>query len=170
MSKGTINKVILIGNLGNDPEVRSTPGDLVVANLSLATSEGWRDRTTGENKERTEWHRVVLYRQLAELARNYLRKGSKVYVEGKIQTRKWQDRDGNDRYTTEIIADQLQMLDGRNSTANYEQGGGHAQPSSNAGGQGGDYSPSSRSPAHGGANQAPPPYPNDVDFNDDVPF
>ena len=113
MSKGSVNKVILIGNLGADPEVRSMPNGNYVANLRIATTEGWRDRNTGENQERTEWHRVVMFRKLAEIAQQYLRKGSKVFIEGKLQTRKWQDQGGQDRYTTEIVADQMQMLDSR---------------------------------------------------------
>jgi len=115
MARG-VNKVILIGNLGADPEVRyMTSGD-AVANISVATSETWRDKQTNEPQERTEWHRVVLFRRLGEIAGEYLKKGSKVYIEGKIRTRKWQDQNGQDRYTTEIQADQMQMLDSRGST------------------------------------------------------
>lgn len=113
MARG-INKVILIGNLGKDPEVRYTPNGLAVANLTLATSESWKDKQSGENVERTEWHRVVMYQRLAEIAGEYLRKGSKVYVEGRLQTRKWQDKTtGQDRYTTEIVANEMQMLDSK---------------------------------------------------------
>ena len=112
MARG-INKVILIGNLGNDPDVRYTSGGSPIANISLATSESWRDKETGDQQERTEWHRIVFFGRLAEIVSEYLRKGSKVYVEGRLQTRKWQDRDGNDRYTTEIVANEMQMLDGR---------------------------------------------------------
>jgi single-strand DNA-binding protein len=104
MARG-VNKVILIGNLGTDPEVRYMPNGQAVANLSIATSESWKDKDTGEQKEMTEWHRVVMYRRLAEIAGEYLRKGSKVYIEGKIRTRKWSDQSGQDRYTTEIICD-----------------------------------------------------------------
>jgi single-strand DNA-binding protein len=111
MAKGSVNKVILIGNLGKDPEVRYTPNGLAVANITIATSEVWKDKTTGENQERTEWHRVALYSRLAEITGEYLRKGSKVFIEGRLQTRKWQDKTtGQDRYTTEIIADTLEML------------------------------------------------------------
>lgn len=118
MARG-INKVILIGNLGRDPEVRFTPNGLAVANVTLATSESWKDKTTGENVERTEWHRVVFYQRLAEIVGEYLRKGSKIFVEGRLQTRKWQDKTtGQDRYTTEIIADNMQMLDGKGSSTN----------------------------------------------------
>jgi single-strand DNA-binding protein len=113
MSRG-INKVILIGNLGRDPEVRYTPNGMAVANITLATSETWKDKQTGENQERTEWHRVVMFNRLGEIAGEYLRKGAKIYIEGRLQTRKWQDKtSGQDRYTTEIIADSMQMLDGK---------------------------------------------------------
>lgn len=114
MSRG-INKVILIGNLGNEPEIRATGSGTIIANLSVATSESWKDRNSGQQQEKTEWHRVVIFGKLAEIAQQYLHKGSKVYLEGKLQTRKWQGQDGQDRYTTEIVVDsfngQLQMLD-----------------------------------------------------------
>ena len=113
MARG-VNKVILIGNLGRDPEVRYTPSGLAVANLTLATSEAWKDKQSGEMQERTEWHRIVMYQRLAEIAGEYLRKGAKVYIEGRLQTRKWQDKNtGQDRYTTEIVADSMQMLDSK---------------------------------------------------------
>jgi len=113
MARG-INKVILIGNLGSDPEVRYMPSGSAVANLSVATSEAWKDKQTGEQHDRTEWHRVVLFSRLAEIAGEYLRKGSKVYIEGRLQTRKWQDKNtGQDKYTTEIIANDMQMLDSK---------------------------------------------------------
>lgn len=118
MSKGTVNKVILIGNLGRDPEVRYTPNGLAVANISIATTEAWKDKQSGENQERTEWHRVVMYGRTAEIAGEYLRKGSKIFIEGRLQTRKWQDKNTNqDRYTTEVIADSLQMLDSKGGSA-----------------------------------------------------
>src|SRR3989344_6296125 len=118
MAKGSINKVILIGNLGRDPEVRYTPNGLAVANITIATSEAWKDKQTGENQERTEWHRIVLYGRLAEIAGEYLRKGSKIYIEGRLQTRKWQDKNtGQDRYTTEVVTDSLQMLDSKGGAA-----------------------------------------------------
>ncbi len=120
MARG-VNKVILIGNLGADPEVRYTTSGGAVANLRLATSEQWRDKQTGENREQTEWHRVVMFGRLGEIAGEYLKKGAKIYVEGSIRTRKWQDRDGQDRYTTEIVANEMQMLDGRGG----EGGGGN---------------------------------------------
>lgn len=122
MARGSVNKVILVGNLGKDPEVRYTPTGLAVSNLTIATSEVWKDKQSGENQERTEWHRVVLYQRLAEIAGEYLKKGSKVYLEGRLQTRKWQDKTtGQDKYTTEIIADSLQMLDSKGSSHMTEQ-------------------------------------------------
>ena len=108
-----VNKVILIGNLGQDPDMKFMPNGQAVTNVSLATSESWKDKNTGEQKEKTEWHRIVFFRKLAEIVDAYLNKGSKIYVEGKLQTRKWQDKDGIDRYTTEIIANQMQMLDSK---------------------------------------------------------
>ncbi|SFC92159.1 single-strand DNA-binding protein [Thiohalospira halophila DSM 15071] len=121
MAARGVNKVILVGNLGADPEIRYTQNGSAVANLRLATSEQWRDKQTGENQERTEWHRVAMFGRLGEIAGEYLKKGSKVYIEGKLQTRKWQAQDGSDRYSTEVIANEMQMLDGRNSGG--EQGG-----------------------------------------------
>ncbi len=123
MAKGSVNKVILIGNLGRDPEVRYTPNGLAVANITIATTEQWKDKQSNENQERTEWHRVVFYSRLAEIAGEYLRKGSKIFIEGRLQTRKWQDKNTNqDRYTTEIIADSLQMLDSKGGGAGNTQG------------------------------------------------
>lgn len=117
MARG-VNKVILIGNMGKDPEMRYTPNGVAVANLTIATSESWKDKTSGENVERTEWHRVVMFQRLAEIAGEYLRKGSKIYIEGRLQTRKWQDKtSGQDRYTTEIVADSMQMLDSKGGGA-----------------------------------------------------
>lgn len=143
MARG-INKVILVGNLGQDPETRYMPSGSAVTNFTVATNESWKDKQTGEQKDRTEWHRVAMFNRLAEIAAEYLRKGSQVYIEGKLRTRKWQDRDGNDRYTTEIIADEMQMLGGR--------GGGSAPMSQDPG-------PSS-----------PPPQAGPDDFDDDIPF
>ena len=148
MARG-INKVILVGNLGADPETRYMPSGSAVTNLSVATSESWKDKQSGEQKERTEWHKVAMFNRLAEIAAEYLRKGSQVYIEGKIRTNKWQDRDGNDRYTTEIIANEMQMLGGRGD-----------------GGFGG--SRSSGKPSQGGGNAPPQPGPDD--FDDDIPF
>src|SRR5262245_17915983 len=112
MARG-VNKVILIGHLGQDPQSRAMPSGKAVVNLRMATTDQWRDKQTGENKENTEWHNVVMFDRLAEIAAEYLRKGSQVYIEGRIRTRKWQDKEGNDRYTTEIIANEMQMLGGR---------------------------------------------------------
>lgn len=123
MARG-INKVILIGNLGQDPEVRFTPSGTAVANLNLATSDTWMDRQSGQRQERTEWHRIVLFNKTAEIAQQYLKKGSKVYIEGRLQTRKWQDQNGQDRYSTEIVANDMQMLDSRGGDF---QGGGVPQ-------------------------------------------
>ena len=114
MARG-VNKVILVGNLGQDPEIKYMPSGQAVCNISIATTESWNDKTSGEKIEKTEWHRVVFFRRLAEIAGEYLRKGSQVYVEGRLQTRKWQDQSGNDRYTTEIVANEMQMLGGRGS-------------------------------------------------------
>jgi single-strand DNA-binding protein len=146
MARG-VNKVILVGNLGKDPEVRYMPNGNAVANITLATSESWKDKQTGEQKEKTEWHRVVMFRRLGEIAGEYLKKGSQVYIEGKLQTRKWQDNSGNDRYTTEIVADEMQMLGGR--------GGGSASYNT-------DSAPAKAAPAPAAAGAD--------DFDDDIPF
>ena len=125
MARG-INKVILVGNIGQDPETKFMPSGGAVTNVSVATSESWKDKNTGQPQERTEWHRVVFFNRLAEIAGEYLKKGSKVYVEGSLRTRKWQGQDGQDRYTTEIVASEMQMLDGRSGDSNqggYDQGG-----------------------------------------------
>jgi single-strand DNA-binding protein len=116
MGKG-VNKVIVVGNLGNDPESRPLPSGGSVTNISVATSESWKDKQTGEKQERTEWHRIVFFNRLADISAEYLRKGSKVYIEGSLRTRKWQDNNGQDRYTTEIVASEMQMLDSRNAEA-----------------------------------------------------
>ncbi len=129
----SVNKVILVGNLGRDPEVRYMPNGDAVANYSIATTETWKDKN-GMRQEKTEWHNIVMYRRLAEIAGEYLKKGSSVYIEGRLQTRKWQDKQGNDRYTTEIVADQMQMLGGRNSGGG---GGGYEGGSHDGGGYGG---------------------------------
>lgn len=123
MARG-INKVILVGNLGQDPETRAMPSGKPVTNVRVATSDSWRDKQTGEQKEQTEWHSVVFFDRLAEIAAEYLRKGSQVYIEGRIRTRKWQDKSGNDRYTTEIIANEMQMLGGRGGQQGGAGGGG----------------------------------------------
>jgi single-strand DNA-binding protein len=158
MARG-INKVILIGNLGKDPETRYTQSGAAVTNITLATSESWKDKQTGQQQERTEWHRVVFFNRLAEIAGEYLRKGSKVYIEGSLRTRKWQDQSGQDRYTTEIVADEMQMLDSR--------GGGQSAPYPDEG-----YSQAAPAPApqgaSGGGQSAPPA--SFEDFDDDIPF
>ena len=120
MSRG-VNKVILVGNLGASPEIRYMPSGSAVANIRIATSESWKDKQSGESQERTEWHRVTLYNRLGEIANEYLKKGSKVYIEGSLRTNKWQDQNGNDRYTTEIIASSMQMLDSKTSSASSPQ-------------------------------------------------
>ena len=194
-----VNKVILIGNLGNDPDMRYMPNGEPVANISIATSETWNDKNTGEKREKTEWHRVVAYRRTAEIIGQYTRKGSKLYVEGRLQTRKWTDQSGQQRYTTEIVADNIQMLDSRgggegsfggNGSGNYpgnrsnsggygQQGGGYDQD------YGGSYDQDYG--ALSGGNRSQPPTPNkpvppqnntggvggptlDQDFDDDIPF
>lgn len=157
MARG-VNKVILIGNLGKDPEVRYMPSGGAVANITIATSENWKDKATGERQERTEWHNVVFYNRLAEIAGEYLKKGSKVYVEGSLRTRKWQDKNtGADRYTTEIIANEMQMLDGRGA------GGGDFGGASGGGQQRRSGAPAQHDEAMAGAGGAP-------DFDDDIPF
>jgi single-strand DNA-binding protein len=151
-----VNKVILIGNLGQDPETRTTPGGTTVTNIRIATSESWRDKTSGEMKEQTEWHGIVLWSRLGEIAAEYLKKGSQVYIEGRLQTRKWQDKQGNDRYTTEIVASEMQMLGGRGG------GGGAVQEtrdSRDTGSKGGFAPPAAGERAGAGA-----------DFDDDIPF
>lgn len=165
MASRGVNKVILVGNLGNDPEHRTMPSGGSVTNISVATSETWKDKNTGQQQERTEWHRVVFFNRLAEIAAEYLRKGSKVYVEGSLRTRKWQDQSGQDRYSTEIVANEMQMLDSRGSS-----GGGQG----NYGDQGG------YGGGQGGYDQAPPQQQASSDFNqgggsldaldDDIPF
>ena len=157
MARG-VNKVILIGNLGQDPEVKYMPNGGAVTNVTIATSESWKDKNTGEQKENTEWHRVVFFRRLAEIAGEYLKKGSKVYIEGKLQTRKWQDQSGNDRYTTEIIANEMQMLDSRGGGGGGG-GGNFNQSPSQSSGAAPQQQPAS-APAGGGMG----------DFDDDIPF
>jgi single-strand DNA-binding protein len=160
MARG-INKVILVGNLGADPETRYTPSGTAVANIRVATTESWKDRQSGEQQERTEWHRIVMFNRLAEIAGEYLKKGSQVYIEGKLQTRKWQDQSGNDRYTTEVVANEMQMLGGRGGG-----GGGDASFGGGGGGasRGGDYGGGQGGQGGGGGSSAPD------DFDDDIPF
>lgn len=168
-----VNKVIIVGNLGNDPEMRTMPNGEAVATLSVATSESWMDKNTGERREQTEWHRVVFFRRQAEVCGQYLRKGSKVYVEGKLRTRKWQDQNGQDRYTTEIVGDVMQMLDSRNSQSgdfSGNQGGWNqapAQTNYNQGGYNGDYA---QTAPQRQAKPAPKAEPVLDDFDDSIPF
>src|ERR1700726_3452581 len=154
MARG-INKVILIGNLGADPETRAMPSGTTVANLRIATSESWRDKTSGEQQERTEWHRVALFGRLAEIASEYLRKGSQVYIEGSLRTRKWQDKQGNERFSTEIVGNELQMLGGRGGGAGGGGGGGGAGGGSGPS-QGGGGGGSGGGAGAGGGRSAPP--------------
>ena len=166
----SVNKVILLGNLGRDPEVRYTPSGDAVASMSIATTESWKDKS-GQRQEKTEWHNVVMYRRLAEIAGEYLKKGSQVYIEGRLQTRKWQDKQGNDRYTTEIAADHMQMLGQRDSGGASDRRGGGRQDYHPAGGghvaAGG--SPSQRQQAPERRTPKPPPN-NFADMDDDIPF
>ena len=168
MARG-VNKVILIGNLGADPETRAMPSGSTVANLRIATSESWRDKTSGEQQERTEWHRVALFGRLAEIASEYLRKGSQVYIEGSLRTRKWQDKQGQERYSTEIVGNELQMLGGRGGAGGgAESGGGggfrSAGPSGAGGGRG---APQDAYPEYSGPSG---PSGEKDDFDDDIPF
>jgi single-strand DNA-binding protein len=154
MARG-VNKVILVGNLGKDPEVRYSPNGQAVANVTIATSESWKDKNTGDKQERTEWHRIVFFGRLAEIAGEYLKKGAQIYVEGRLQTRKWQDKEGKDRYTTEIVANEMQMLGSR---------GGAGMPSE----------PATETASAGGYDSAPArsggKAPAAADFDDDIPF
>src|SRR3984893_7224879 len=161
MARG-INKVILIGNLGADPETRAMPSGTTVANLRIATSESWRDKQTGEQQERTEWHRVAFFGRLAEVAGEYLRKGSQVYIEGSLRTRKWQDKQGNDRYSTEIVGKDRQMLGGRGGGAASAPVAG-AAASGGAGAAGGAGAPHESEESGGAAGRSD-------DFDDDIPF
>jgi single-strand DNA-binding protein len=182
MARG-INKVILVGNLGADPETRAMPSGTTVANLRIATSESWRDKQSGEQQERTEWHRVVLFGRLGEIAAEYLKKGSQVYIEGSLRTRKWQDKQGQERYSTEIVGNDMQMLGGRGGGGGAGGGGGEFERGSSGGSGGGRGGRSS-----GGAGGGGDPYPDEYahsggggaggaggggkaeDFDDDIPF
>ena len=150
MAARGINKVILVGNLGADPETRYMPSGGAVTNIRLATTDSWKDKASGDKQERTEWHRVVFFNRLAEIAAEYLRKGSQVYVEGRLQTRKWQGQDGQDRYTTEIVASEMQMLGSRGGSGYDAMDSGQSQPASSA--------------------SKPAPAPAVDDFDDDIPF
>jgi single-strand DNA-binding protein len=161
MARG-VNKVILVGNLGADPETRSMPSGMTVTNIRIATSESWKDKASGAQQERTEWHSIALFGRLGEIAAEYLRKGSQVFIEGKLRTRKWQDKQGNDRYTTEIIADNMQMLGARGGGAGAGGGGG---------GGGADRSAPAGSAPREDYDQSPAPAPGGKeDFDDDIPF
>ncbi len=175
MATRGVNKVIIVGNLGQDPDVRYMPSGGAVANITVATSESWNDKSTGEKKEQTEWHRIVLFGKLAEIAGEYLKKGSQVYIEGKLQTRKWTDKDGVERYTTEVVVSMggtMQMLGGKNAPASQTAWGDPQQP----GGNGANPQRGGRGASNGnqrgnrpanqsqGANEPP------MDFDDDIPF
>jgi single-strand DNA-binding protein len=182
----SVNKVILIGNLGRDPEVRYTPNGAAICNVSIATTRNWKSKDSGERQEETEWHRVVFYDRLAEIAGEYLKKGRPVYVEGRLKTRKWQDKEGKDTYTTEVIADQMQLLGGREGGGGggeAEDGGGYSAGARSGGGGGGGGSsygagresraePEARPPRP--APQRPAPAPKAAtgfdDMDDDIPF
>ena len=154
MARG-VNKVILVGNLGADPETRSMPSGMTVTNIRIATSESWKDKATGAQQERTEWHRIALFGRLGEIAAEYLRKGSQVFIEGKIRTQKWQDKQGNERFSTEIVADNMQMLGGRGGgMGGAERGSSSPQPRD-------EYDQASASAPAGGGRE---------DFDDDIPF
>lgn len=189
MARKGINKVIVLGNLGQDPETRYMPNGNAVTNISIATSETWQDKQSGQTQERTEWHRVVFFNRLAEIAGEYLRKGSKVYVEGSLRTNKWQDQNGNDRYTTEIIASEMQMLDSRgdnqqsgmnNGMGGYEQmpeAGGRPpqqsaprQPQQQAPGGAPQYSQPAQQHPQQSPQQPSAPSPASSEFEDDIPF
>jgi single-strand DNA-binding protein len=156
MARG-VNKVILVGNLGKDPEVRYAPSGQAIANCTIATSESWKDKTSGEKQERTEWHRIVFFGRLAEIAGEYLKKGSQIYVEGRLQTRKWQDKEGHDRYTTEVVANEMQMLGSRS-------GSGMPSEPPHESAAGGSFEPTPARAGSGGGKSAAP------DFDDDIPF
>ena len=182
MARG-VNKVILVGNLGADPETRAMPSGSTVANLRIATSESWRDKTSGEQQERTEWHRVALFGRLAEIASEYLKKGSQVYIEGSLRTRKWQDKQGQERFSTEIVGNELQMLGGRGGGGAGGGGGGGYERSGASGGAGSGGAPA---PGGRGGGSGADPYAEYAgpqgggggghegggkdDFDDDIPF
>ena len=161
MARG-INKVIIVGHLGADPETRAMPSGTTVANIRVATTESWKDRQSGDQQERTEWHNIALFGRTAEVAAEYLRKGSQVYIEGRLRTRKWQDKQGNDRYTTEIVANDMQMLGGR--AGGGERGGGGG---ASGGPPPGGFEPRDRDYGDSGPSGGGPPR---DDFDDDIPF
>lgn len=174
----SVNKVIVVGNLGRDPEMRTFPSGDQVANVTVATTDKWKDKQSGEMREATEWHRIVFNGRLAEIAGQYLRKGSQVYVEGSLRTRKWTDKDGIEKYTTEIRADQMQMLGGRQGMGG-PSGGGEDDGGYSQGGGGGGYAPAPAPRAPAAAPRAPAPAPRQApaksssgfdDMDDDIPF
>ena len=158
----SVNKVILVGNLGKDPEVRYAPSGAAICNITLATSRNWKDKASGEKREETEWHRVVFYDKLAEIAGEYLKKGRPVYVEGRLKTRKWTDKDGLDKYTTEIIAEEMQLLGGREGGGSGGSDDGYSRPRESA--------PSRPAPSRVPAPAASKPAGNFDDMDDDIPF
>lgn len=159
MARG-VNKVILVGNLGRDPEVRYSPNGQAVANVTIATSESWKDKNTGEKQERTEWHRIVFWGKLAEIAGEYLKKGSQIYVEGRMQTRKWTDKEGHEKYTTEVVANEMQMLGSRQGQGAPPSEFNQDEPATASAPAGASRAPS---PAKAGAGSG-------GDFDDDIPF
>ena len=178
MARG-VNKVIIVGNCGQDPETRFMPSGGAVTNLSIATSESWKDKTSGEPQERTEWHRVVFFNRLAEIAGEYVKKGSKLYVEGSLRTRKWQGQDGQDRYTTEIVASEMQMLDSRGGPGGSGGSGGYDSPQGSTGQGSAPKSSNQQAPNQQAPNQQAPqqqapqqqaPQQQSGPFDDDIPF
>jgi single-strand DNA-binding protein len=172
MASRGVNKVIIVGNLGNDPEIRYTQAGAAITNITVATSESWKDKQTGQPVEKTEWHRIVFFNKLAEIAGEYLKKGAKVYIEGQLRTRKWQDKEGHDRYSTEVVANQMQMLDSRQSggqqgeyqSQRHESNGGGQRQAPKKGGTAGQRSGPDPS-------QAPQANAGDFgNFDDDIPF
>jgi single-strand DNA-binding protein len=160
----SVNKVILVGNLGRDPETRYMPDGTAITNFSIATTESWKDKTSGEKQEKTEWHRIVTYRRLAEIAGEYLKKGSQVYIEGKLQTRKWTDKDGVEKYTTEIIGDEMKMLGSRQGMGGGDSAGSGGDYQARSGGSSGASGGASKPAANkGGAAKFD-------DMDDDIPF
>ena len=160
MARG-INKVIIVGNLGQDPDTKAMPSGMTVCNLRIATSESWKDKQTGEMKEQTEWHSVAMFGRLAEIAGEYLRKGSQVYIEGRLRTRKWQDKEGKDRYTTEIVANEMQMLGSGGRGGMGGEGRGEPRAAAAGGGRGGEGGGGYEGPRSGGSSDQ---------FDDDIPF
>jgi len=173
MARG-VNKVIIVGNCGQDPETRFMPSGGAVTNLSIATSESWKDKTSGEPQERTEWHRVVFFNRLAEIAGEYVKKGSKLYVEGSLRTRKWQGQDGQDRYTTEIVASEMQMLDSRGGPGGSGGSGGYDSPQGSTGQGSAPKSSNQQAPNQQAPQQQAPqqqaPQQQSGPFDDDIPF